>query len=555
MPDRDALEPARAALAAAFAHHRNGQAEDAGRQARAALALMPDHPAPRHLLAQLAAEAGDWDAAAEQWRALLDRDPADVVALNNLGNLLQRQGRLGEAVALYRAALERRPGAPEVQVNLGSALRRLGDPEAAEAAYRQALTLRPDDAGAWHGLGLALLDQGRPGDAAEALAAALRRRPGDSALLADLGGALADLGRLDEASALLDQALAHDPDRAETHNSRGTVHQRRGDVGAAIGAYRRAVALRPDYAGAQWNLALALLLTGDLAQGFAGYRWRWRLERNPARGFAQPAWDGEPLAGRTVLLHAEQGIGDTVQMLRYVPLVAARGGRVVVEVPPPLARLAASLPDCTVAAAGGALPPFDCHVPLLDLPRCLGTTIDTIPAAVPYLAPEPEDVARWSARIGGGAGPAVGLVWAGNPAHANDRNRSLPAEALAPLLAVPGVRWFSLQVGPRAGELARRGGAGVTGLGADLNDFAETAAALTALDLVITVDTAVAHLAGALARPAWVLLAHAPDWRWLLGRDDSPWYPTLRLFRQPRPGDWEKAILDLTASLKLSLQA
>jgi hypothetical protein len=262
-----------------------------------------------------------------------------------------------------------------------------------------------------------------------------------------------------------------------------------------------------------------------------------------------PLWSGEDLAGRAIFLHAEQGYGNTIQGLRYVPLVAARGARVVLEVPPPLFRLARSVGGVAeLVAAGQALPRFDFACPLLSLPRGFATTLETIPAEVPYLAPLPEATAPWRDRLDG-PGFKVGIAWAGSPLHRHDAQRSIDIETLAPLFQLDAVRWFSLQTGDRVGDLVRLPGGRVTDLAPHLTDFAETAAAIAHLDLVITVDTAVAHVAGALARPAWVMLRFRPDWRWLIAREDSPWYPTLRLFRQRARGDWDEVVARVGAAL------
>jgi hypothetical protein len=263
-------------------------------------------------------------------------------------------------------------------------------------------------------------------------------------------------------------------------------------------------------------------------------------------------WRGESLGGKTILLHAEQGFGDSLMLLRYAPLVAARGGRVVVEVPRALERLAARLAGgpYTLVAAGQPLPAFDLHCPLMSLPLAFGTTPETIPAAVPYFSAAPDAIARWRARLATAAGMKIGIVWAGNPVHLNDASRSIALDRLASLFELPETQWYSLQVGERASDLAKLPAGRITDLAPDLTDFAETAAAISALDLVISVDTAVAHLAGALGHAVWILLPFDPDWRWLLERGDSPWYPTARLFRQPKRGDWDSVVHALRDALR-----
>ena len=329
-----------------------------------------------------------------------------------------------------------------------------------------------------------------------------------------------------------------------------------------------AAALDPGDADTRHLRALLLLLQGRFAEGWAAYEARFdtRQGRADRRGFTQPVWNGEALAGRTILLHAEQGLGDTLQFCRYAPAVARCGGRVVLEVQQPLRRLLARMAGVDqVLAQRDALPDFELHCALLSLPRIFGTGLETIPADLPYLAAPPEALARWRARLpkverrqpsdggsgergGHGAGDRtaerlrIGLVWAGNAGHVNDRRRSLPFDALAPLWAVLGVSWHSLQVGSLTADLAAAPPGLIEDLGQALDDFAETAAAVCHLDLVVTAYTAVAHLAGALGKPAFVLLPFAPDWRWMRARSASPWYPGLRLFRQDARRSWAPVI-------------
>ncbi len=323
---------------------------------------------------------------------------------------------------------------------------------------------------------------------------------------------------------------------AEAHNNFGLLAQRLGRLDEALARYARAQALKPDYADAHWNEALARLLLGDFETGWNKYEWRWRRKETPPRALAAPLWDGGDLAGRTILLHAEQGQGDAIQFIRFAPLVKARGGTVVFECPKGFLRLFDGVAGVDrLVLAGAPLPPFDCHAPLLSLPGLLDTTLETIPADVPYLKADPGRVAAWRARFAGISKPKVGLVWRGNPAHANDANRSIPAQTMAALARAADVHWVGLQLDPRPEELAAFSPAVIDNLGPELGDWAETAALVEALDLVVTVDTAAAHLAGALGRLVWLLLPFAPDWRWLRHRADSPWYPTMRLLRQPAP--------------------
>ncbi|SEC96814.1 Predicted O-linked N-acetylglucosamine transferase, SPINDLY family [Rhizobiales bacterium GAS191] len=469
------------------------------------------------LLGRVRHARGDRDAAVDFLRKALSLDPKHVAAHNDLGIFLQAQGRLEDAEASYRHAIDLNGRFAEAMSNLGAVLAERGRTEEATVWYHHAIT------------------------ADEVFAPAHN----------NLGAALARLDRAEEAATLHRRAIALKPDFADAHYNLGVALQDQGRIEEALASYEQAIGLKPDMVDARWNRAFVLLTLGRYADGWREHEWRWRRKVQPPRSYPQPLWRGEPLAGRTVMLHAEQGWGDTLQFMRYVPLVAARGGRVVLQVPAPLFRLAAAAlaGQAQVMSDSDVPPSFDLHSPLLSLPLAFSTTLETIPAATPYVAADPSIAARWRERLGQTAKLKVGLVWAGNPRHKNDRNRSIGLERLAPLFGVAGVQWYSLQVGERAAELSRLPVGTITDLSADLGDFAETAGAITNLDLVIAVDTAIAHLAGALARPIWTLLPFSPDWRWLLQREDSPWYPSMRLFRQPARRDWDAVIARLADAL------
>jgi len=372
---------------------------------------------------------------------------------------------------------------------------------------------------------------------------ALALVPDHPEALSNLGVALVDLGRPAEAIAHYERALVSQPDRAETHTNLGIALQRQGQHAEALVCYGRALALKPDYAEAHFNRAWALLWTGELDEGWLEYEWRFTVARYD-RKFDQPLWSGEPLAGQSILIHAEQGFGDTLQFVRYVPAVAERGGKVVLEVPKPLGRLAGTVAGVSeVVAAGDTLSAFDCHCPLLSLPRVFKTNLATIPDAVPYLSVSAEASAAWAERVAPASGLRVGIVWAGTTVGAID------LRSLQPLWEVAGISWFSLQAGERCGDISLLHDVKIVDLSPWLTDFAETAAAVCQMDLVISVDTSVAHLAGALGRPVWIMLPYWPDWRWLIERADSPWYPTARLFRQKKAGDWSCVAREVAAAL------
>jgi tetratricopeptide (TPR) repeat protein len=514
----------RALFAQAAALRNAGRLAEAETVARRILASEPDHRPTLTLLGVMREEAGDHTQAADLFARVAELAPDDVEAHYNLAIVLGELGRVDEAIGRYLRAIALKPDHAKAHSNLGGALRIRGRLDEAEAACRRALSIDPDSASAHVNLGTVLTNRDRLEEAAQSFRRATELKPNMAEAFLNLGLALHNQGRFEE----------------------------------ALAPYRRAASIRPEYADAHMAEAFALLTMGrDFTQSLAKLEWRWRLADRKPRGLKQPLWRGEALDGKTILLHAEQGFGDSLMLLRYAPMVAARGGRVVIEVPKALARLATRVAGgpFPVIAEGAALPAFDVQCPLMTLPAALGTKPDTIPARVPYLAADPEAVRRWSERLGAAPGLKVGIAWAGNPEHRNDRQRSLTLDRIAALFDLPGVRWFSLQVGARAGDLATLPPGQVTDLSTELTDFAETAAAVANLDLVITVDTAPAHLAGALGKPTWILLPLSPDWRWFAERTDSPWYPTARLFRQRAPGEWDGAIAAVRAALRERLAA
>jgi tetratricopeptide (TPR) repeat protein len=508
-----------------------------------ALALAPHSVDTLYNLGNTCQDLGQPERAIGYFEQALRLNPEAIELHNNLGAVLQELGRLDEAISCYRKALALRPDIVETLDNLAGALRAKRELDAAQACYERALALRPDRVESHNGLGVVLRDRGRLKEAVACYERALALMPDHPETRNNLGVALVDLGRADEAIEHHERALALQPGRAETHYNLGSALQRQGRYAAALACYGRALALKPDYAQAHLNRSLALLLTGELDEGWQEYEWRFAVNVY-ARNFDRPLWSGEPLAGQNILIHAEQGFGDTLQFIRYVPAVAARGGRVVLEVPKPLVRLACTVAGVSqVVAAGDTLPDFDCHCPLLSLPRVFKTNVATIPAAVPYLTVPAEAKAAWAEQIAVAPGLRVGIVWAGTIVGAID------LQLLQPLWEVCGISWFSLQVGRPSADISALDGVKILDLSPWLADFAETAAAICQLDLVISVDTSVAHLAGALARPTWLLLRYPPEWRWLLEREDSPWYPTARLFRQRKAGDWPGVVSDVASAL------
>jgi Flp pilus assembly protein TadD len=481
-------------------------------------------------------------------------EPDDPDALHRLGVLRHQQGSSLKAVGLVAKAIAIRPDYPEAHRTLGNALRDLGRLAEAEASYREALRLRPDYPEAHCSLGNALRDLGHPAEAEASYRAALRLRPHYPEAHGNLGNALRRLGRPAEAEASYREALRLRPDFL-AHYSLGNALR---DLGRPASSYREALRCRPEFPDAHTNLGHTLLLAGQFEEGWKEYEWRWKTNQlsDGAGRFSAPLWRGETIGDRVILLHAEQGLGDTLQFCRYVPPIAA-GATVILEVQAPLRRPLSRLPGiAAIVARGDRLPPFDLHCPLLSLPRVFGTTLDTIPAEIPYLTAEPVLAADWRQRLAGLDGLRVGLVWAGarrpDPnLAAIDRRRSITLDMMAPLGDASGVSFISLQKGEPAAQAANPPrGMSLHDFTADLHDFADTAALIDGLDLVISVDTSVLHLAGALGKPVWLLNRFDTCWRWLLGRDDSPWYPQLRQFRQTRPSDWSSVILQVRDALQ-----
>ncbi len=425
------------------------------------------------------------------------------------------------------------------------------------ACFQKALAIDPGFVAAYVNLGNVFQAQDRLNEAIECFERAIALQPNLAEAHSNLGNALATLDRQADALACYRKAIDVDPDYWGSYYNMASSLKRWGRLNEAAACYRKAIALKPDDPVAHSDLGMTLLTLGDMAAGWQEYEWRWKtpLMIKAARVFACPQWRGEAAQGRALLIHAEQGFGDTLQFCRYAPLAAARGLRVILEVPGPLARLLRSLPGVDqVIEQGQTLPDFDLHCPMLSMPLAFGTTVATIPHAPSYLQADPAQVATWQARLAamGQQGPRVGLVWAGNPrSHspelsAVDRRRSLTPAQLAPLLAVPGLHFVNLQ----KDDSATPPDFLLTDFMPEMRDFADTAALIAALDLVISVDTAVAHLAAALGKPVWMLDRFDHCWRWLPGRRDSPWYPTLLVTRQHRPGDWDPVLAEVAANLR-----
>lgn len=510
-----------------------------------------------YLLGRAHQEQGDGARALADYEAAVAARPDFAEAMEAVAQLLLAMGRPAEALHWARRFAATRPS-PQADLLAAQALHALDRPSEALRSIDAVLVRRPGDATALEGRGNMLLRLGRAEEALAAFERVLSSSGPTASTLSNIAAALHRLGRFDEALERCESALALQPDHRNALYNLTSILMEVLRVREAIEVSHRALRSHPGDADLQWNCAIAHLLRGEFAEGWAGYESRWAAGaygwKGPPPDFGRPAWTGrESLRGRSILLFAEQGLGDSIQFLRYVPLVAAQAREVVLRLPRALAGLASGLaPNCRVVTEGEALPAFDYTCALLSLPRAFATTLDNLPARVPYLRADAARVDAWRKRLAdaGGARPRVGVVWSGNAAHQNDRNRSIPLATFRGLAAA-GCRFVSLQLEVRESDRqALDDWPELLRLGEELRDFADTAALMRALDLVVAVDTSVAHLAGALGCPVWILLPHFPDWRWMLDRADSPWYPTARLWRQPAARDWAAVLRGVRAELE-----
>jgi tetratricopeptide (TPR) repeat protein len=578
-------------FAGALQYHQAGRIKEAERLYRQCLTINPRHADSLHLLGVIAHAEGRHTQAVDLIGRAITINGDAAPYHSNLGTALWKLGRLDEAIACYRRAVELQPGYAKGHFNLATVLWKQGRLTEADACYRTALSFKPDYAEAWDNLGTVLKGQDKHDAAIASYRRAIEVNPNYPDAHNNLGTALLEQGQTEGAIGCYRQALSLKPDYPEAHFNLGTAIWDLGQPTAAVACYQNAIALRPNnpdallnlgtalkelgrldeaaacyrkvlvlepqHPEAHCNLGIVLLAQGKLAEGWQEHEWRWQTPQliKVRRDFEQPLWRGEASPGRTLLIHAEQGFGDTIQFCRYAKRAAARGLRVILEVQPPLVRLLQGLPGVAqVIGRGEALPPFDVHCPMLSLPLAFGVTLATLRGPGPYLQADPAQAAAWRTRLPGmiGPGPRIGLVWAGNPRNhsrglaAVDRRRSLAPNRLAPLFKVRGLRFVSLQKGgPQAPSEFP-----LTDVMDEMQDFADTAALIANLDLVISVDTAVAHLAAALGKPVWLLDRFDACWRWFTGRRDSPWYPGLRLYRQPQSGDWESVLEEVTDDLR-----
>lgn len=513
------------------------------------------HPGNAEFFSNLAAglsRVNRLEEAAEAYGRSVDLNATSATVFNDFGKVLEKLGRTAPALAAFAHGVMVDPMVADLHVNLGRMLHKLERHDDALTSFDAAVALAPDSADAFAHRSTLLFAMKRFDEALDSVDRAVAIAPNASEPHNIRGSTLYRMGFLEESLASFERALKLDPQGAEIILNRASALLDLGRFDEARSAMEDAIACKPDYAEAHNNLGLLCLLRGDFARGWRETEWRWKcpgLKLN-APDFQQPLWLGqEPIAGKTILLHSDQGLGDAINFARYATLVADRGARVILSVDPPLVEILQSVAGVAQCVDKNlALPPFDMHCPLTSLPLAFATDLATIPADVPYVTVKKS--AKWQQRIGARRTPRIGIVWSGNPQHGNDHNRSLQFSQITPLLDLP-LEFYSLQKDVRASDrdaLAQCDR--IVPLGGEIESFADTAALLSELDLLITVDTSIGHIAGAMAMPTWILLPHTPDWRWLLDRQDTPWYPTMRLFRQPAPQDWAFVLAEVRQSLE-----
>jgi tetratricopeptide (TPR) repeat protein len=561
-PPKAVLE---ATLQNAYTLHQQGQLAQAEILYNQILQLEPTHFDALHLYGVLASQCVKPQLAVDLISKAIQTNPNNAAAYANLGMALQNLNRNEEALANYDLSLLIDPANAQVFFSLGNVLRSLGRNEEAVVCYRRALEINPDYVAALNNQGVVLHYLKRYEESLKSYEQALFIAPDNAEAFYNRGNVLRALNRHEQAVASYDSVLQLRPDHPEVLNNRGNALRALNRLNDALASYQRALQIAPDYADAHWNASLCRLLAGDFDSGWQEYEWRWQSElRNDKRDFAQPLWLGEKsLHNKTILLHAEQGYGDTLQFCRYVSEIRSLGAKIIFEVQPALKRLLSCLSDtATIFARGEALPEFDFHCSLLSLPLAIATNLNTIPADNPYISSDPQLVAGWEKNLGAKTKPRVGLVWSGSAEHENDSNRSIPLPELIKLLGAQ-AGFYALHKEVRdADRIILQDHADrqkrtdlacseIVLVDDKLQDFADTAALIALMDIVITVDISVAHLAAAMGKPVWILLPFSPDWRWLLEREDSPWYPTARLFRQAAIGDWAGVV----ERVKLELQS
>jgi tetratricopeptide (TPR) repeat protein len=524
---------------------------------RRALDLMPAHTVAHYNLGMAFHALGKLPEAVDSYVRAVEPRPDFSVAHYNLGNSFRAHGKLDLAAACFERAIELNPKHAEAHNNLGNVYRAQGKLDDAARCFRRALELKPAFAEAESNLGNALQAQGRFSEAIDSYQRALQLNSNLAEVHHNLGNALQALANSDEAILCFQRAIELQPELAETHNNLGIALQSQGKLEEANLSYRRAVELRPSYAEAHYNRSMLWLSKGDFERGWPEYEWRFQIRPLKAREIAQPLWDGTPLGERTILVHVEQGLGDTFQFIRYTSLIKTQNpnATVIAECQPHLQNFLAECPGFDrLIVEGEALPDFDVYAPLLSLPRLFATNLETIPGGVPYLFADPKLVEKWRRRLEGLRGFRIGVNWHGRAGQGEFRKRDIPEEHITALAQIPGVVLIRLQHERAPPPTGCGDQAIMFDPGSDFDaaegPFMDTAALMMNVDLVITSDTSVPHLAGGMGVPILLALPYSADWRWLVDRDDSPWYPAMRIFRQRKPGGWPEVFVRITAEVR-----
>lgn len=538
-----------------------GVYDEAERCSREAIRVLPDQADGYINLTNALLALGRAADAAQAGARAVTLDPANALSWNMLGLAREGMESWAEAEQSYMKAIAINPSLTAAQTGLGRILQAKGDLAGAERVLRQVLQLNPLDCGAFCNLGSLYVQQQLFDKAESCLRQAVQITPAFAEAWIDLGNLMQNQDRPDEAMSCYQQALAHAPKNPDAHFNQGVLYQRQGKLESALASFDQAIAYRPDFVDAHWYKSFIYLLQGNYDRGWEEYEWRLRQKKNIPRPFHQPVWDGSPLDGRTILVHDEQGYGDTFQFVRYLRQVKARGGRVVFECHP---QLAAVLRGCDgydelverTSLREVPATSFDVQIHLMSLPGVLKTRLDNVPCDLPYIKADPMRAERWRMRIAEDKGYKVGIAWAGSPHHTNELNRSCALAEFAPLGDIAGISLYSLQKGPGS-EQADTAPTGIKLVRVDKEldkdiRFVDTAALMENLDLIISIDTSIAHLAGAMGRPVWTLLCATPDWRWMLERTDSSWYPSMRLFRQAQSGDWGNVFTQVSKALAIT---
>jgi tetratricopeptide (TPR) repeat protein len=546
--------PLQQALIIAGDHHRSGRLGEAQTIYGRVLEKYPDNATALEGLGAIALAQQNFVQAQQFLEAALRKTGPQAPSLNNLGLAYRGLGRLPDALASFQQSLGLDPNSALTLMNLGQLLEQQGQTDAALGFLQRAAALAGVNSGPHNALGNLMSRLERHAEAEQSFRQALSLEPNNARLLFNLGNTFLKADRIEEAIAAYRAAIAADPNYFDPYHNLGHAYNELGRPREAEACFRKGMELRPDDFNPHMSLGMTLIAQGRYQEGWREYQWRLHDKvQLPSRGFTQPVWHGESLAGKRLLLCSEQGAGDAIMFMRYLPLLLAQGATVIVECLPPLRRLFQNIqgPE-QVVLKGEALPPFDTYVAPIDLPLFFKTTVETVPNEVPYLpwpTPEQEPVLKLDAP----SGRRIGLIWAGNPAHRHDRWRSFhDVQLLAPLFDVPNTVFYNLQFGARGEDFEKAGlGHRIVKLGDErIVDFWNLAGFVRQMDLVISVDTAVCHLAGALGVPTWTLLTYGGEWRWMTEREDTPWYPTMRLFRQKTRNDWSEVVQRVTQALR-----